>query len=209
MLDGAMRKLIDPPLNVIGKTLAGWGVSANAMTLAGLAVGLFAAVAIAIGNPMAGLWLIVLSRLGDGLDGAIARAAGKTDFGGFLDLAADFLFYGVIPAAFILADPQANAIAGAVLLVAFYFNCATFLGYAVLAERKGLETDHRGSKSLYFTGGLLEGTETIAFFLIVCIWPQWFALLAWLFAAGTLVTAIARVILAWQVFGDDAPSDTS
>ncbi|HUV32265.1 MAG TPA: CDP-alcohol phosphatidyltransferase family protein [Devosiaceae bacterium] len=207
MLDGVMRKLIDPPLAMAGRVLALWGISANAMTLAGLAVGLLAALAVALDNSAAALWLIVLSRLADGLDGAIARANGKTDFDGYLDITADFLFYGAIPAAFVIADPLANAAAGAVVLLSFYFNGATFLGYTALAEKRGLETERRGSKSLYFTGGLMEGTETIAFFLAVCIWPAAFAGLAWLFAAATFVTAISRLVHAWQVFGDADSSD--
>lgn len=207
MLDGAMRKVIDPPLGAAGRVLARWGISANAMTLAGLVAGLFAALSIAIGNPAEALWLILLSRLGDGLDGAIARATAQTDYGGYLDIAADFLFYGAVPTAFIIADPVANAIPGAVLLLAFYFNCATFLGYSVLAERRRLTTSTRGSKSLYFTGGLLEGTETVVFFLLICVFPGWFVPLAWLFALGTFVTAIARLLLGWQVFGESLGSD--
>lgn len=53
---------------------------------------------------------------------------------------------------------------GAVLLVSFYFNGGTFLGYAILAEKHKLSPTNRGSKSLYFSTGLTEGTETIAFF---------------------------------------------
>jgi len=207
MLDGAMRKIIDPPLGAVGRVLARWGISANAMTLAGLVAGLFGALSIAIGTPSEAIWLILLSRVGDGLDGAIARATTKTDYGGYLDIAADFLFYGAIPTAFIIAEPAANAVPGAVLLLAFYFNCATFLGYSVMAERRRLTTSARGAKSLYFTGGLLEGTETVVFFVVICIWPGWFGPLAWLFALGTFITAIARLFLGWQVFGGSAGSD--
>ncbi|MCA3558459.1 MAG: CDP-alcohol phosphatidyltransferase family protein, partial [Rhodobacter sp.] len=43
MLDARMRRLIDPPLTGAGLWLAGLGVSANALTLAGLALGLLMA----------------------------------------------------------------------------------------------------------------------------------------------------------------------
>lgn len=201
MLDGVMRKIIDPPLNVTGSFLARAGITANAMTLFGLGIGIAAAVAIAAGWFGLGLGLIVLSRLADGLDGAIARASGKTDFGGYLDITADFLFYGAIPFGFILHDPAANALPGAFLLLSFYFNGATFLGYAVLAEKHELTTEQRGIKSLYFTEGLLEGTETIAFFVIIAIWPYVFGVFAFVFALLCFVTGTGRLMMAHRMFG--------
>lgn len=201
MLDGHMRKIIDGPLNQAGKALASYGVSANAVTLSGLVLGLFAALLIAIGNVSAGLWILLLSRVADGLDGAVARATQKTDFGGYWDIVADFFFYGAIPVAFVILDPSNNAIAGAVLLLSFYFNGGTFLGYAILAEKHKLSTEQRGSKSLYFTTGLLEGTETIAFFVACCVWPEHFAIMAYVFALACFYTAFSRIWLAFKEFG--------
>jgi len=195
-----MRRLIDPPLNRLGRVLARRGVGADAVTLAGLALGLGAAALIAAGLPT-GLALLPLlaSRLADGLDGAVARARGKTDFGGFLDITCDFAFYGAIPLAFALRDPGA-ALPAAFVLFAFYVNGASFLGFAILAARRGMETRARGDKSLYFTAGLLEGTETILFFVALCLVPALFAPLAWGFGALCLVTAGARIVLACQTF---------
>ena len=207
MLDSSMRRLIDPPLNRLGALVARTGIGANAVTLAGLAVGLAAAGAIAFGAVGAGLALLLLSRLLDGLDGAVARATRKTDFGGFLDIVADFAFYGAIPLGFAALDPQANALPAAFLAVSFYVNGGSLLGYAVLAERHGHRTEARGSKSLYFSGGLLEGTETIGFFVAFCLWPGLFPLLAVLFGAATFVTALGRVILAFQVYGAAVTAD--
>ncbi|MEM9437842.1 MAG: CDP-alcohol phosphatidyltransferase family protein [Pseudomonadota bacterium] len=210
MFDARLRPIIDPPLNAAGQSLARWGVTADGVTLAGLALGLLAAAAIASGAPLIGLLLILLSRLADGLDGAVARASRKTDFGGYLDITSDFLFYGAIPMAFVWADPSANAAAGAWLLTSFYFNGATFLGYAILAEKRGVEDrQERGAKSLYFTGGLLEGAETIGFFVLLCLLPDWFAPLAWAFGALCFFTAASRVLLARQVFGTDYRKDTT
>jgi phosphatidylglycerophosphate synthase len=201
MLDGWMRRRIDARLNRWGGRIAARGITADAVTLAGLALGLGAAAIIATGGPG---WLalvpLLASRLADGLDGAVARVRGRTDFGGFLDIGCDFLFYGAIPMAFVLRDPAANGVAGAFLLMAFYANGATFLGFAIMAAKRGMDTAARGEKSLYFTAGLLEGTETIAFFVLLCLWPGGFAPLAWGFGALCLVTALARVVLARRVF---------
>lgn len=201
MLDGLMRGVINTPLNEGGRWLAARGTSANAITLIGLALGLAAAGLVSLGWSGVGVAAVLLaSRLADGLDGAVARARGKTDFGGYLDIVCDFAFYGAVPLAFVLRDPDSNGIAGAFLLFSFYVNAATFLGYAILAEKKGLETRSRGEKSLYFTAGLMEGTETILCFVVLVLWPALFVPLAWVFGLLCLITALARVILAGQTF---------
>ena len=200
MLDGRMRTIIGPALDRSGRALARAGIGADAVTLAGFALALAATVLIAFEHHLVALVMIGLSRLADGLDGAIARATHKTDFGGFLDIVLDFAFYGAIPFGFVLADPQANAVAGAALLLAFYVNGASFLAFAVLAEKHGLKTVARGEKSLFFTTGLAEASETILVFAAMCVWPRAFAWLAWTFAALTLYTALSRVVLAARTF---------
>lgn len=201
MLDGVARKLIDPVLDRWGRAVAAQGIGADAVTVMGLGFGLIAAAIIAVGWPtLLALVPLLASRVADGLDGAVARASRKTDFGGFLDIGCDFLFYGMIPLAFVLRDTEANGMAGAFLLMTFYANGSTFLAFAILAEKRGMQTAARGDKSLYFTAGLLEGTETIFFFVVLCIWPMGFAPLAWIFGALCLVTALSRVMLARRVF---------
>ncbi len=200
MLDAAARKLIDPPLNAAGRRVAALGIGADTVTILGLVIGLFAALLIALGQPLLALVPLLLSRLADGLDGAIARATEKTDFGGYLDITSDFLFYGAVPLGFVLSDPGANGVAGAFLLVSFYFNGTSFLGYAILAERRGIETTTQGVKSLYFSNGLLEGTETILFFVLICLFPSAFAPLAWIFGALCFATAGLRILSARTVF---------
>ena len=200
MLDGVMRQMIDPVLGRWGRRLASQGWNADAMTLIGLGLGLAAAGLIAVGAPG---WLALLpllaGRIADGLDGAIARAGVASDFGGYLDIVADFTFYGAVPFAFALRDPLV-AVPAAFLLLSFYVNGASFLGYAVQAAKRGMETSGRGEKSLYFTAGLLEGTETILFFAVICWQPLWFGPLAWVFGTLCFVTVGARVMLARRVF---------
>lgn len=200
MLDAVARRLIDPPLTRAGIAIARTGVSANAVTMIGLVLGLSAAALIAAGHPAWSLLPLLASRLADGLDGAIARATRKTDFGGYLDIAADFLFYAAIPLAFVLKDPGANGTAGAFLLASFYFNGTSFLGYAILAEKRGMTTSAQGVKSLYFSNGLLEGTETIAFFILLCLFSGSFAVMAWVFGALCFIGGALRIYAASRVF---------
>lgn len=200
MLDGWARRGIDPVLEVIGRWLARAGVSANAVTLAAFTIGIAAAGAIVAGWFLTGLALLLASRLGDGLDGAVAKANGMTDFGGYLDIVLDFAFYGAIPLAFVLADPAANAVAGAVLLLSFYVNGSSFLAYAVMAEKRWMQGKARGEKSLFFTTGLAEATETLIVFVAFCLFPAWFAPIAYVFAALTFYTALSRIVLAARTF---------
>lgn len=202
MLDRYARPYIDPPLNALGRAVATTGLSANMVTVAGLVLGLAAGFCLARGEFGAALALILASRLADGLDGAVARATAPSDLGGYFDIVADFIFYAVIPLGFIWVDPSANGLAGSTLLAAFYVNGASFLGYAILAEKHKLTTTARGHKSWYHSGGLLEGTETIGFFIAFCLFPAWFVPLALVFAALCLITAIARLAVAYDQFRD-------
>jgi len=202
MLDGAAKRLIDPALTRTGNALARAGVGADGVTWTGFALALLAAGAIGAQWYWAGLLLILASRLCDGLDGAVARATRKTDFGGFLDIVLDFGFYGLIPAAFALADPAANGMAAAVLLLSFYINGASFLAFAILAQKRGLEGEARGPKSFFFSTGLAEAGETLAAFVLMCLLPAWFAALAWVFAALVFWTAAMRLLLARRTFRD-------
>jgi len=195
MFDTRLRRLIDTPLDAAGRRLAARGVTADAITLAGFGVGLAGALAIALGHPGLAALLILVNRLADGLDGAVARASHKTDRGGYLDIVLDFFFYGAVPFAFALSDPSANALAASALLLSFYMNGASFLGFSVMAAKRGMTTDIQGQKSLYYLGGLAEGAETIAVFLAMCLFPTAFAVIAWSFAAVCIVSASARVIL--------------
>ncbi|MBO0902779.1 CDP-alcohol phosphatidyltransferase family protein [Jiella sonneratiae] len=201
MLDAVLRRRIDPPVERLAAVLASRGVGADAVTVAGLAIGLAAAAAIALGSPPAGLVLILLSRLCDGLDGAIAKMTRPTDLGGYLDITFDFVFYGAIPLGFALLDPTRNALPAAVLLLTFYANGASFLAYAILAEKRKIATTARGPKAFFFSTGLAEASETIIAFCLFCLFPAWFPAIAYGFAAMTAWTFGARVWLAVSTFG--------
>ncbi len=194
--------MIDPPLNAIGVRLANAGISANMVTVSGFCLGLLAAVSIAFGYFLAGFVLIALNRLFDGLDGAVARASQKTDLGGYLDITLDFFFYGAIPLAFAIQAPETNALPAAALLASFYANGSAFLAFAIMAEKRNLSTSHQGAKSLYYIGGLAEGTETIGLFLLMALLPTWFPVLAWAFAGVCLVSASARVLIGLRALKD-------
>ena len=206
MLDRYALALLAPALTRAAKALARRGIGADAVTAAGFALGMVAALAIAQQRYAAGLALLLASRLADGLDGAVARATRPTDRGAFLDISADFLFYAAIPLAFAYADPARNALAAALLLAAFIGTGATFLAFAVMAERRGLASHAYPRKGLYYLGGLTEGTETIACFALMCLLPRHFAWVAGGFAALCGLTIATRLAAGWALLREPRES---
>jgi phosphatidylglycerophosphate synthase len=194
MLDPLMRRFIDPPFGRAGACLAARHVPANAVSLAGLAIGLFVLPCLAYRQYEAALVIVFVNRLLDGLDCAIARAAGATAFCGYLDIVCDAVFYAAVPLGFALADPG-YGLWVALLLASFVCTMTSFLARAIVAAQRG-EADGgaRGQKSFFHAAGIVEGTETIAAFALFCLFPTQFPLLAGLFAALCLWTAFARVL---------------
>ncbi len=202
MLDAKLRPLIDPPLDAVGRRIARAGIGPNTVTLFGLLPGLAAGFAIAEGEFALGLMLILANRIFDGLDGAVARASRSSDFGGYLDIVADFAFYVAVPIGFGFAA-AGNAIPALVLVGAFTLTGISFLAFATLAAKRGIETAAHGTKSFFYNTGLAEGTETIVVFVLMCLWPAHFALFAWLYASLCLLTVFQRTAIAYFTFGSD------
>lgn len=200
MLDRAIQQVLKPVLQRVAQGLVGLGVGADALSFIGFALGMAAALAIVFQHFTAGLVLLLLSRLMDGLDGAVARLTQPTDRGGFLDITLDFVFYAAIPLAFAVAEPAQNALPAAVLLASFMGTASSFLAFATLAAKRGLASTEFPDKSFYFLGGLTEATETIAAFVAMCLWPQWFAPIAYGFAGMCAVTTVLRIGWGWQRF---------
>lgn len=195
-LQPLQKRLLAPP----AAWLATRGVSADTVTLLGFAVGLATVPVLASGHHITALAVILANRILDGLDGALARQTQPTDRGAFLDIALDFVFYALVPFGFALADPAANALAAAALLLAFIGTGSSFLAFAAVAGRVGLSSVSYPTKGIYYLGGLTEGTETIAVFVAMCLWPSAFPLLAFGFAGLCALTTVTRWWWGWRAF---------
>lgn len=194
----AQRALLAPPARMLVRL----GVTADQATLAGFVLGLGAFVALTAGAFGTALLLVLANRLADGLDGAIAREVGSTDRGAFLDIALDFAFYALVPLGFALADPAANSLAAAVLVASFIGTGSSFLAFASVAAKRGLQTADYPTKGIYYLGGLTEGAETIGLFVAMCLWPAAFPALAYLFAALCALTTFSRWHQGWVAFSN-------
>lgn len=201
MFDAQLRPLIDRLLNPIGRGLVALGMTANQVTMIGAAFGLIAAGCVAAGLFYPALWFVIANRVIDGLDGAVARASRSSDFGGYLDIVSDFIFYSAIPLAFAVARPE-TALAAAFLIFSFIGTATSFLGFAILAEKHQVTNQICGKKAFYYLGGLTEGTETILLFLAMLVWPDYFSLMAIVFGILCWVTTGTRIYAAYRQFND-------
>jgi phosphatidylglycerophosphate synthase len=188
-----LRRAFDP----LAAGLAARGATADAVTLAGFGFGVAASLAFAAGAYPLGLAALLVNRLADGLDGALARRLGPTPRGAFLDIALDFAVYALVPLGFAIADPGRNALAAAFLLAAFIGTGSSFLAFAAVAKETAPAFPTKG---IYYLGGLTEGGETIAFFAAFALWPAAFPALATIFAALCLVTTLTRWRWGWLAF---------
>lgn len=213
MLDAIFRPLIDPALYPVAKRLARTRINPDHVTVAGLLVGLVGCAFLAYGHGYIAFVCLLLNRVADGLDGPLARARElhetnfdhKGDKGGFIDIVFDFIIYAAYPlaAAIGVATEQAYLAAA---FVTFGFVCAgtSFLAYALMAEKRGLIINTRDTpaerKGFFQTVGLMEGTEILLFLSLICIFPQLFVPLAWIFGMLYIATCIARVLQAYEDF---------
>lgn len=201
MLDAPVRRLIAPPLDAVAARLDRIGVPATAVTGVGWLVGVAAVLAVGTGHWTTALVLWLLNRTLDGLDGPLARRRGATDLGGFLDLLADFSIYAGFVVAVGIERPEAR-IACLVLLTTYYLSGMAFLALAPMLEKRGARGDGR---SIFFVGGLAEGTETVLAYVAFCLLPGYAEQVAWIFAAAVAVTALQRIGLGVRELGIREP----
>lgn len=192
MIDRWTHVWVQKPLNLLAKTLVG-KVTPNQLSLAGFAVGILAVPLLALEWYIPALAAILANRVIDGLDGALARHTQPSDAGGYLDICLDFVFYSAVILGFALANPEQNALAAAFLVFSFVGTGSSFLAFAIMAEKHQLERIQFGNKSLYYLGGLTEGTETLLFYGAICIWPQQFPMLATVFGVLCMITTFTRI----------------
>jgi phosphatidylglycerophosphate synthase len=200
VIDRRLRRIIGPSLDTAGRRLRAFGVRAGWITAVGWVLGIGSCVAAGTQRWPEALALWLANRVCDGLDGPVARASAPTDWGGFIDIVADFSVYGGFVVGVAFAVPSAR-LACIALLLAYYSSGTAFLTLSSLLERRRqADADVR---SLRFVGGLAEGSETIVVYVLFCLLPHHAAVIAWAFTAAVTVTAAQRVRTGWRLLGPD------
>jgi phosphatidylglycerophosphate synthase len=198
MIDPLLNKILRPSLALAAKPLIGLGISANQVTIFGFFLGILAVPVIIAEQFNLALVLILLNRVCDGLDGAVARQTRTTDAGGFLDISLDFIFYSAIVFAFIFSYPEQNAIAGSLLMLSFTATGSCFLAFAIMASKYNIDNPQYPNKSMHYMGGLAEGFETIVVLCLFCLFPESFVPIALIYALACSITAGVRIVTGFQ-----------
>lgn len=191
MLDRHLRQLKEDILQPITHWVrADLGLSPTQITLIGGGVGLLSAACAWQGAYALGLGLWVINRVLDGLDGAVARRFQlQSDIGGYIDIIVDDIIYAAIPIGMAVSVHQMTVyIALVMLLAVFYVNMASWSVLSSILEKRRRGAQQSGEMTtITMPGGLIEGTETILFYVLFFILPDYLALL---FGAMALLTAI-------------------
>jgi CDP-diacylglycerol---glycerol-3-phosphate 3-phosphatidyltransferase len=189
MFDGRWRTTFESGLRPLGANIRRTGITANQITVVGLAMGVAASIAIANGWLRAGLLLLVLTAVPDVLDGAVAKASGTAGprgafFDSVIDRISDALLLGGV--AWYLSSTEPGriavlpmAVAGASMLVSYERARAESLGF-----------DARG--------GLMERAERLLFLGFGLLFESLLIPVLWLMLGLTLFTAGQRFVKVWR-----------
>lgn len=180
-LNAYARAATDRLLTPVGRGLARLGVSANALTIAGV---LFTAAGVAVvlaGWPRAGALVLVFATATDAFDGVVARERGTAGpLGAFTDSVADrvgdVLLFGAV-AWLVRTDP-------------LLFGLAIFvLGGSQLTSYIRAKAESLGWNA---TVGVLERAERVMI-IVIAIFFGLLALALWVLSVGIAITVVQRL----------------
>ena len=183
MIDKKVNKFLEPYLSLISNILLKIGISANHVTYFGLFLVPVIIIFISNGQTYLAIIFIILNRVSDGLDGNLARIKKTTKFGGYVS----------IPLGFALLS-KVNSFPTIILLISYIINLSSFLGLAAIKNLDDRELKNE-KKSFYYSFGIIEGTETFIFYLVVCIYPSQYSFFAYIFSFLVFLTALKRILL--------------
>lgn len=197
MFDETVRRRLAPALAPAARRLGRLGITPNHVTVATFVMASAAAALTAAGLSGAGLALWLASRVGDGLDGAIAReTAQSTARGGYLDITLDMAAYSLMVVAFAVIRPELG-IVWPMILTGYVLAITTTLALAAAAERAA-RTVSGTDRTYQFTPALAEAGETTVVYVLFYLFPAQVGLVAWTWCGVLLLSAVQRSMLAWR-----------
>jgi CDP-diacylglycerol--glycerol-3-phosphate 3-phosphatidyltransferase len=189
MFDGHWRGRVERGVDPVGERLHRAGVTANALTVAGVVLAGAAAIAIGSGHLRIGFVLVVAAAVPDLLDGAVAKAAGPTSRrGAFFDSTADRFTDTLILSSivwYLIDDGQ-----GLVAMVAVAVLGASWLISYQRAKAESLSFDAKG--------GIMERAERIILLCVGLVFPSLLVPVLWVMLVFTVITAIQRFAKVWH-----------
>jgi phosphatidylglycerophosphate synthase len=195
MFDARFRRLLPTMLGPVARVLARAGVTPNALSLSGGALGIAAGVLIARGWVWTGIITWLVSRLVDGLDGILARESQQASpFGGYLDITVDMAAYCAMLLGFAARHPEGGWV-WSVILVGYVLVTTTTLALSSELERVDAQLADN-DRSIQFTPGFAEAGETTTAYVLFALFPAVVTPIAWGWAALCFATVVQRTRLA-------------
>lgn len=195
MLDTRARALVQPALDRIAGFCFRLGIRADTLTIAGMLVGVAAALMVAMDHALVGFCLLWLSGTLDAADGTLARLTRPSPLGAVLDITFD----RVVEIAMILAlasrFPEQRF---ELVLLAGVIAIAMSLFLSI-----GAAVANRSVKSFHYAPGLGERTEAFILFSLMLLDSGRLRLWTWVFIGVIVFTMAQRLHHAWRLLSAD------
>ncbi len=199
MFDGQFRTQVDAAMKPVGRGLAKAGITADVITAVGLAMSLAAGIAIGAGALSLGLLLLILTGIPDLLDGAVAKATGKSSVrGAFFDSMADRITDAVLFGALAFYFVTEGSSPWLVVLPVAGYATASWVSY-VRAKADALGFDahvgfvERAERIIILAVGLLFGGTVLVVALCLIV-------------VANLVTFGQRFVAVWRQATEATPA---
>jgi CDP-diacylglycerol--glycerol-3-phosphate 3-phosphatidyltransferase len=183
----------------VGRGIAKMGITADMITASGLVISLGAAVAIGAGALNLGLLLLILTGVPDLLDGAVAKASGRSSQrGAFFDSVSDRFTDGVLFAGVAYLYASTGEPPWLVILPVVAYLTASLVSY-IRAKADALGYDahvgvvERAERIIMLALGILFGGPVLVVMLFAIV-------------VLNIVTAAQRFVAVWRQATDDTPS---
>ena len=197
MFDGRLRSQVDAAVKPIGNSIRKAGISADMITATGIVMAVAAAVAIGAGALRLGFLLLVLTGVPDLLDGAVAKASGKSSLrGAFFDSVSDRLTDGLLFGGIAWYLSASGEPTWVVMLPVAGYVTASIVSY-IRAKADALGFDARG--------GLVEPAER---FILLAVGLLFEPILLWvlgLIIVLNAITAVQRFVKVWRQASAQSP----
>jgi archaetidylinositol phosphate synthase len=185
MLDTHARRFVEPIIGWLARRLKTAGFSANVVTVAGMLIGLFAAICVAAGWPWLGIAALWMSGLLDAVDGALARMTRPSPLGAIMDVTFDRVVELSIVVALAWRHPEVRFLL-VVLAGTIAVAMSLFLSIAAALRNSSV-------KSFHYAPGLGERTEAFICLSLMIAEADHLASWTWLFIGVIVYTMVQRL----------------
>lgn len=190
MFDGRLRSQVDAAVKPIGNSIKKAGISADMLTATGIVMAVAAAVAIGAGALRLGFLLLILTGIPDLLDGAVAKASGKSSLrGAFFDSVSDRLTDGLLFGGIAYYLAASGEVPWVVMLPVAGYVTASVVSY-IRAKADALGFDARG--------GIVERAERFILLAIGLLFEPVLIPVLILIIVLNAITAGQRFVKVWN-----------